>query len=193
MGIIILTINNLEVNIMAKFQCSICGMIHEGLEAPEKCPVCKAPSSKFTIIDKSAPKATKLQKINDEDYEIIKKLETVGYIKTVDWFEENYSCKPEEAKEAIKSIKEKYNVNVNYQEDGRDEILEKLHSGESPLQVVKWYKERYDLGLKEARDKVDSVLKEYNINNGSNKPSGNGCAITILIAITSTLSVFCLL
>ena len=178
---------------MAKFQCSICGTIHEGLEAPEKCPVCKAPSSKFTIIDKGAPKATKLQKINDEDYEIIKKLETVGYIKTVNWFEENYGCKSVEANEAIKSIKEKYNVNVNYQEDGRDEILEKLYSGESPLQVVKWYKERYDLDLKEAKDKVDSVLKEYNINNGSNKPSGNGCMITILVAITSTLSVFCLL
>ena len=71
---------------MAKFQCTICGQIHEGLEAPEKCPVCKAPSSKFTVIDKGAQKATKLQKINEEDYEIIKKLETDGYVKAVEWY-----------------------------------------------------------------------------------------------------------
>ena len=71
---------------MAKFQCTICGHIHEGLEAPEKCPICKAPSSKFTVIDKGAQKATKLQKINEEDYEIIKKLENDGFVKAVEWY-----------------------------------------------------------------------------------------------------------
>ena len=33
---------------MKKFVCQICGYIHEGNEAPEACPVCKAPSAKFT-------------------------------------------------------------------------------------------------------------------------------------------------
>ena len=32
---------------MKKFICSICGYVHEGSEAPEKCPQCKAPASKF--------------------------------------------------------------------------------------------------------------------------------------------------
>ena len=32
---------------MAKFVCSVCGYIYEGDAAPEKCPVCKAPASKF--------------------------------------------------------------------------------------------------------------------------------------------------
>ena len=32
---------------MAKWVCSVCGYVHEGDEAPEVCPVCKAPSSKF--------------------------------------------------------------------------------------------------------------------------------------------------
>ena len=30
-----------------KWVCSICGYVHEGPEAPERCPVCKAPASKF--------------------------------------------------------------------------------------------------------------------------------------------------
>lgn len=30
-----------------KFICTVCGYIHEGEDAPEKCPVCKAPASKF--------------------------------------------------------------------------------------------------------------------------------------------------
>jgi len=32
---------------MKKFVCSVCGYIHEGNEAPEKCPQCGAPKEKF--------------------------------------------------------------------------------------------------------------------------------------------------
>src|SRR5574344_26293 len=32
---------------MKKFICTVCGYIHEGDAAPEKCPMCGAPSSKF--------------------------------------------------------------------------------------------------------------------------------------------------
>ena len=31
-----------------KFVCQVCGYIHEGDAAPEKCPVCNVPASKFT-------------------------------------------------------------------------------------------------------------------------------------------------
>jgi len=30
-----------------KFICTVCGYVHEGTEAPEKCPLCKAPKEKF--------------------------------------------------------------------------------------------------------------------------------------------------
>jgi rubrerythrin len=32
---------------MKKFVCGVCGYVHEGDSAPEKCPVCKAPAVKF--------------------------------------------------------------------------------------------------------------------------------------------------
>ena len=34
-----------------KFICTVCGYIYEGTEAPEKCPICKAPASKFKEVD----------------------------------------------------------------------------------------------------------------------------------------------
>ena len=34
-----------------KFICTVCGYIYEGTEAPETCPVCKAPKSKFKEMD----------------------------------------------------------------------------------------------------------------------------------------------
>ncbi|MFI3207299.1 MAG: NADH peroxidase [Clostridia bacterium] len=33
---------------MKKFVCSVCGYVHEGDSAPEKCPQCGVPASKFT-------------------------------------------------------------------------------------------------------------------------------------------------
>lgn len=37
-----------------KFICVVCGYVHEGAEAPEKCPVCGAPKSKFKELDTEA-------------------------------------------------------------------------------------------------------------------------------------------
>ena len=32
---------------MKKFVCTVCGYVYEGEKAPEQCPICKAPASKF--------------------------------------------------------------------------------------------------------------------------------------------------
>lgn len=32
---------------MKKWVCTVCGYVYEGEAAPEVCPVCKAPASKF--------------------------------------------------------------------------------------------------------------------------------------------------
>lgn len=37
-----------------KFICTVCGYVHEGAEAPEKCPICGAPRSKFKELDETA-------------------------------------------------------------------------------------------------------------------------------------------
>lgn len=34
-----------------KYKCKVCGYIHEGDKAPEKCPVCQAPASEFELIE----------------------------------------------------------------------------------------------------------------------------------------------
>ena len=37
-----------------KFICTVCGYVHEGDAAPEKCPICGAPASKFKELDTEA-------------------------------------------------------------------------------------------------------------------------------------------
>ena len=38
---------------MAKFICTVCGYIHEGDAAPEKCPLCKVPADKFKVMEET--------------------------------------------------------------------------------------------------------------------------------------------
>lgn len=33
-----------------KWRCTVCGYIHEGDEAPERCPMCKVPKEKFVEV-----------------------------------------------------------------------------------------------------------------------------------------------
>ncbi|MCF0203063.1 MAG: Na(+)-translocating NADH:ubiquinone reductase subunit C [Bacteroidaceae bacterium] len=56
---------------MAKFKCKVCGYVHEGDKAPEKCPVCQAPASEFEeMVEEGAPKKKGLD-TNSNAYTII--------------------------------------------------------------------------------------------------------------------------
>ena len=37
-----------------KWRCTVCGYVHTGDNPPEKCPLCKAPASKFVEIKEDA-------------------------------------------------------------------------------------------------------------------------------------------
>ena len=41
---------------MKKWKCGVCGFIHDGDIAPEKCPKCGAPNEKFALLDDAAAK-----------------------------------------------------------------------------------------------------------------------------------------
>lgn len=54
------------------WKCTVCGMIMEGKEAPEKCPKCGAPKEKFVqLTEEEASKVYKSERTNDIHVEII--------------------------------------------------------------------------------------------------------------------------
>lgn len=181
---------------MAKYVCSVCGYVHEDVTAPENCPVCMASASEFSEIEEAYLIETEpaLDKVED----VIEKEEE----KTDESLDESNQERiaPDEF------IKPTSNMNVQNTERGpvvdknenvetdveadEVEIVNLYKETQSALQVVKWYKETYNVGLKEAKDRVDFVLDKHELRSLT---KGNGCMITILIAITSTLSAFFLL
>ena len=37
-----------------KWICTVCGYVHEGETAPERCPLCKVPADKFKLVEEEA-------------------------------------------------------------------------------------------------------------------------------------------
>lgn len=55
------------------------------------------------------------------------------------------------------------------------------------ISAVKWYKEKYNCGLKEAKDAVDDIATKHITELTSRAASESGCSIIILIGISVTL------
>ena len=53
-----------------KYRCTVCGYIHEGDSAPEKCPQCQQPASVFELIDEGKPAKKTINK-NSNAYILI--------------------------------------------------------------------------------------------------------------------------
>lgn len=54
------------------WKCSVCGYIHEGEEAPDKCPKCDSPKEKFILLSsEETEKIYKSDRTNDIHMEII--------------------------------------------------------------------------------------------------------------------------
>ena len=145
----------------------------------------------------------KVQKINEEDYEIIKVIESQNRADAVKWYQENYSCSVEDAINAISAIYKKYKG--GYKPDAIEVYLLSVEYGKEDKnpsktreRIYKWLNTNGSYEWDDVSNLMYEGLKLYKQNNGNgnndtNSGSKNGCMIAILITITSTLSVFCLL
>ena len=50
-----------------KFKCKVCGYVHTGDSAPEKCPVCQVSGSEFEEIVEPSQAAPKKKEVVEED------------------------------------------------------------------------------------------------------------------------------
>ena len=178
---------------MSKFICSICGYVHEDITAPENCPVCMASASEFSEIEEvpqieNEPTEDKVEVIVETEGD---KIDESIIESDKDRLEPDDFVKP-----TIDNTNNQGNISNSTvsvddkMESDEEEIVNLYKKTGAALQVVKWYKETYHVGLKEAKDRVDFVLDKHGLRSLT---KGSGCMITILIAITSTLSAFLLL
>lgn len=180
---------------MAKYVCSICGYTHEGTIPPNICSTCLASASEFseikeTIVEEEVNKD--VAKDESDDSENSNKPNITFIVNN----EADKTCEednPNKKQDDVCEIGDSNNLDqldngcpLDPDEEAIINQYADTHGG--ILQVVKWYKDEKGIGLKEAKDRVESVLVKHNLRE-ANK-GGSGCVVTILVAITSTLPLF---
>ena len=148
----------------------------------------------------------KVQKINDEDYEIIKVIEKETYPGAVRWYKDTYSCDLAEAVKGIEAIKKKYNVDhvglykeLNIEDlvfmydlyglVGVEHKLDRsdLVSDFFKMECEDWIMSKTGWSKDEAFNTFITSFEEWERRNPDKVHKG--CVITLLIAITSSLSI----
>ena len=51
---------------MTKWRCGVCGYVHDGEEAPDKCPKCGSPKKQFSRIDDAAAQLIDKSRLTNE-------------------------------------------------------------------------------------------------------------------------------
>lgn len=192
---------------MAKFVCSVCGYVHEDLTAPENCPVCMAPVSEFSEMQETVVVEDVKEEISDE-------LQNVADHKIDDAESNEDNTIREEDKSKGETITcEVDNTNNGKIIDKDSQVVsdeERIFSHIEQLrdhynktgkrgdlnESIKWYMEVSGCDRGEALRTIADAFKKYSKLHGIKNIYGinnKGCMITILVAITSTLSVFFLL
>lgn len=140
----------------------------------------------------------KVQKINDEDYEIIKVIESKNRVDVVKWYQDNYDCNVADALVGLSSIYKKYLG--DYKPSAEEAFLlakELGKNSDKPLEAkrkaAEWLESNFGIDVNDADMMILNGCKSIVKSENGVSESKNGCMITILIAITSTLSVLCLL
>lgn len=176
---------------MAKHICSVCGYTHEGLVPPDKCPVCLASAHEFSEIQEEVVVEDVKKEARDESVDSEKnnnsKKDNVVNNEVDKKCDEDYSNKRDNKVNEVDDTNTEYIVKNSLLAPDEEEIINQYNSTHNNFKVVKWYKETYNISLKEAKDRVDEVLIKHNLWNGG------GCVVTILVTITSTLSLFLLI
>jgi len=192
---------------MAKFVCSVCGYVHEDLTAPENCPVCMAPASEFSEMQETVVVEDVKEEISDELQNVADhKIEGVEDNEDNTIREEDKSKGENNTFEVDNTNSEKVVDRDSRVAPSEDEIflhIEQLRdhynkTGErgDADDSIKWYMEVSGCDRGEALRTIADAFKKYSKLHGLKNIYGinnKGCMITILVAITSTLSVFFLL
>ena len=86
---------------------------------------------------------------------------------------------------AGEAIVRKENDNISEDESI---IVGLLNSGKF-LEATKWYKEKNNCGLKEAKDAIEAIAAKHKIKTTSDDNFGIGCAIVLIIVIFITIAI----
>lgn len=148
-------------------KCSQCGV--ENVEGTPLCRECGATLSPVT--------AEEAADLSADDARVVELMREGKKIEAVKVYRECHGVGLAEAKAAVETLAEGGTPAAAASPEADDDVLE-LMRNQKKIDAIKVYRERYHVGLKEAKDAVEALAAKHGI-----ESQGSGCAGVVLLGL----------
>lgn len=148
-------------------KCPQCGL--ENVEGTPLCRECGATLPAVGDAETAAPEAG--------DARVVELIHEGKKIEAIKVYRECHGVGLAEAKAAVETLAEGGTPAAEASPEGDDDVLE-LMRNQKKIDAIKVYRERYHVGLKEAKDAVEALAAKHGI-----ESQGSGCAGVVLLGL----------
>lgn len=146
-------------------------------ENVEGTPLCRACGETLPQSSAREPAADAVADVNSEDADLFELIRAGKKIDAIKLYGERNGVGLAEAKAAVETLAAGGTPDVSASPAENNDVLELMRGGKK-IQAIKVYRERYHVGLKEAKDAVEALAAEHRI-----AAQGSGCAGMALLGM----------
>jgi ribosomal protein L7/L12 len=143
-----------------------------GLENVEGTPICRECGATLSLATDA-----EVADVSADDARVVELIREGKKIAAIKVYRECHGVGLAEAKAAVETLAEGGTPATEASPEEDDDVLE-LMRGQKKIAAIKIYRERYDVGLKEAKDAVEALAAKHGI-----ESQGGGCAGVVLLGL----------
>jgi ribosomal protein L7/L12 len=143
-----------------------------GLENVEGTPICRECGATLSLAT-----AAEAADVSADDARVVELMREGKKIEAIKVYRECHGVGLAEAKAAVETLAEGGTLATEPSPETDDDVLE-LMRGQKKIDAIKVYRERYHVGLREAKDAVEALAAKHGI-----ESQGGGCAGVVLLGL----------
>ncbi len=143
-----------------------------GLENVEGTPICRECGATLSLAT-----GTEVADLSADEARVVELMREGKKIAAIKVYRESHGVGLAEAKAAVETLAAGGTPAAEASPEEDDDVLE-LMRGQKKIDAIKVYRERYHVGLKEAKDAVEALAAKHGI-----ESQGGGCAGVVLLGL----------
>ncbi len=148
-----------------------------GSENVEGTPLCRECGATLPAVSDVEPAADVSADLSADDARALELMREGKKIEAIKLYRESHGAGLKEAKDAVEALADGRKPAAEASPETDDDVLELMRSGKK-IAAIKIYRERYNAGLKEAKDAVEALTAQHGI-----AAQGSGCAGVVLLGL----------
>ena len=148
-----------------------------GSENVEGTPLCRECGATLRTVSDGEPASGMTGELSADDARVVELVQAGKKIDAIKVYRERHGVGLAEAKAAVETLAAGGTLAAEARSEANEDVLELVRGGKK-IGAIKVYRERYHVGLKEAKEAVEALAAEHGI-----AAQGSGCAGVVLLGL----------